>query len=91
VGLFAVMAADKPVPAWPPKVTFAEALRLAEEHLRTNKIDTSRKFLSALKIHTEPDKQYWQATWSDTNQWVSGGFFQVWVYMDRRVIIVPGE
>jgi hypothetical protein len=93
VGFFAVVAADnKTANAWPPKVTFSEALRLAEEHIRTNKVDTSHQVLSGLAIHTSPDGgQYWQATWSKTNLWVSGGSFWVRVYMDRRVMFIREE
>jgi len=92
VGFFAVIAADKPIHAWPPKVTFPEALRLAEEHVRTNKVNTSHQFLSGLVIHTEANGgQYWQATWSHTNRWIDGGFFDVLIDMDRRVILRSGE
>jgi hypothetical protein len=89
-GALVVVACD----SWPPKVTLPEALRLAEEHVRTNRIDTSQLCLSEITVHTNPKgNHYWQVLWTnaDTNRWVSGAHFWIRVHMDRRITLVPGE
>ncbi len=91
-GVLAVVAAEKASDSWPPKLTLQEALRLAEEHVRTNKIDTSHQYLSGIRIQTDKDgNHYWEASWMDTNQMVKGGYFLVRVHMDRTVTFVGGK
>ena len=90
IGVFGVVAAD----SWPPKVSLPEALRLAEEHVRTNKIDTSQHCLSEIKVHTDlKGSHYWQVLWAnaDTNRWVSGVHFWIRVHMNRTVTHHGGE
>jgi hypothetical protein len=92
LGVLALVAAEKVTDAWPPRVTLPEALRLAEEHVRTNKIDTSQQYLSAIRIQTDKNgSHYWEASWMHTNQMVRGGFFMVRVHMDRTVTFIGGK
>ena len=78
--------------AWPPKLTLPEALALAQDYVRTKNISTKDQFLSAIRLNAGPNgKIYWDITWANANKSAKGGFFDVRVYMDKKIDLRPGE
>jgi len=88
IGPFSTPAAvDKPVRVdGTPRVSLREAVTLANEFLRTNKIDTSHHQMLEGTLGIYPGgPNYWDLRWSPTNKTAGDGFIDVRIDMDRTV------
>ena len=55
----------------PPPVTLPEALRIAEEYVRTDKIDVSHRYIYSAVLAAFDGKDYWYVKWLPTDPFSS--------------------
>ena len=88
-------AAD-PVPpakvadALSPTVTITEAIRLAEAHVKAEKVETAGRYLSSAQFLQTEGKARWEVRWDSTDRLVKGDWFIIRVGMDKQAVTVQG-
>ncbi|MCX7591119.1 MAG: hypothetical protein N2255_05765 [Kiritimatiellae bacterium] len=91
-GMWGVLCTAQNPALWPPPVlTLPEALQIAQEYVRTNKIDVSNHFLASVTLSVSEGKDYWDVTWLNTNRCVKGNWFLLRVDMSKKVELRQGQ
>lgn len=75
--------------AWPPAILIAEAIRLAEAHVKAERMDTAGHYLSSAQLRTD-GKLRWEVRWDDADRLVKGNWFIIRVGMDKQAETVHG-
>ncbi len=79
--------------AWPPAILIAEAIRLAEDHVKAERIDTAEHYLSSAQLRTD-GKLRWEVRWDGVDRpdrLVKGNWFIIRVGMDKQAGTVHGK
>jgi hypothetical protein len=74
-----------------PTLPLKEAIGIAEQHIISQKIDTSRHYLASVKVVREKAGDFWEAQWLLKDEQIKGGWFMIRVSMDKSVTHVLGK
>lgn len=90
LGLTALRAAEPASGDLSPKLSINEAIKLAEEYVKENKVAAEGMHLASAVYHSEAERPQWAVTWK-ANKKVKGGWFAIYVRPDKSIEAKYGE